>query len=509
MKKFITPVVILIIILFGLWWAFNHSFIEIALEKPGVSTEYSVGLTNQTGQTANTQTKSGSVKKLVRKGSYEVLVKQGEASYFAIVNAGGFLSTNKTSALLSKENGRTYIGNDPNPCTYLVSGVLLSSSCGSRINKLQIHIPATATLPTFSKKSSSPFSGFIEGIVGTKEGTVAIVKAPGLDENQGAPHTAYSLKSDANIIRIASLDALTEGETYEIAKYQDGFLAYRTNSDQAYYYASSQSKPTTIKLSKPKDESLKLQYIETKGQALLMHYSSISSAENKIKQSSEVHTEIEGVKKKSKSEIVVQAQAVSKNYAFDYTPLKVSFCETDKLCLLNNGVLDVYDISTNKLKKILSIINVVDFSNTTSGLLVAKNDTLLTVDISKKQGHIVLSFGKSTFCGMGTDTASSVICLKNEKGRKVALLINRAKENNDSIDKKIEQLFALPEIKDISIYGRFIHISPNAGELIYDETLKTHRYDTTVVKNVNSKISLEIDKLGIDRSIYTVVFTIK
>jgi hypothetical protein len=110
---------------------------------------------------------------------------------------------------------------------------------------------------------------------------------------------------------------------------------------------------------------------------------------------------------------------------------------------------------------------------------------------------------------MWTQASSFGLCTKDENGKKVALLVNQEQENTDSINIKIEQLARLSEVKSVSIYGRYIYISPDIGNPQPNPQTGFFEYDKTTVKNANAIINQEIDRIGISRSTYTIINTIQ
>ena len=123
------------------------------------------------------------------------------------------------------------------------------------------------------------------------------------------------------------------------------------------------------------------------------------------------------------------------------------------------------------------------------------------------KGFAEYSYGDSHFCGMQKiDTSKYVLC-SNAGSETAALLVDRNTANTDSIDKKIQQLKKISFIDNVSIYGKYIFISPNLGPLVYDNSIKGYNYDPASKRSVSSKINEEIDKIGIDRKAYSIINT--
>jgi hypothetical protein len=490
------------------WLLFSHSYIEIRLGQDATSM---VVLTDQqNGRSAEITAEGAVVRRLVRRGSHEVLVRQADSSYFAIIETRGFLSTTTVKPKFSKEKARKFIGNNPSPCMYVIDGVLLSSACGDRISQLQVHVPATALQPTFSRKSSSPFNGFVEGIVQTAEGSVVVIKAPLVDEDEGPPHGAYLIDVKGGLSNGVALEALDENTTYKIAKYQDGFIAYSSESADAYYYRNMRAQPETIRLAKPNDTSLRLQNIASRGNVLVSTYSNLAMSTGNSHDTGEVHSDVvTEIEDKPKSEIVVQDEAASQHHSFNLAPNHIRLCAANKLCLLDNGVLEVIDIANGKRARSFKVGRVTAIESTESKLLIVRANEILAIDIDSQTGAIDYSFEGYGYCGIYISGDPYVVCATNQKRKRVALLINRKADDTDGIDKKINELLEMPDIKDVSIYGNFIHISPNVGEVRPNPKTGFFEYDNSLVGQANSRISQRIDELGISRSSYTIVNTVE
>ena len=159
------------------------------------------------------------------------------------------------------------------------------------------------------------------------------------------------------------------------------------------------------------------------------------------------------------------------------------------------------------LPPIQNSINITSIQNTDVGLLALSDTRILNLDVDNKTGFVEYSFGDRKFCGLQKDVGGYLLCQTNTKGVNAVLRIDQTSNNSDSIDKKVAGLEKMSEVKNVSVYGQFLFISPDLGELVYDNSLGFFNYDPSVKQSVNDKISHQIDVLGVDRNTYHIINT--
>ena len=106
-----------ILLLGGGFWLYSHSFVQVSTNATGGEFEYEI---KEQSSDAVTTIKSNSphVRKIVKKGHYQVTVKQKNTASVAFVNTKPFLQTTKTTQELSPERNRGFIGSTPSFRTY-------------------------------------------------------------------------------------------------------------------------------------------------------------------------------------------------------------------------------------------------------------------------------------------------------------------------------------------------------------------------------------------------------
>ena len=503
-----------LLLVFGVYFVSSRAYIAINVPGAVQGSEVSYTLYNQGSKQTTSFTSSPDVRRLVPTGTYEVTVRQDGQSYLAIVDNGRFFSTTTVTAGLSGEKARSFVGNNSKSCIHLVDGTLLSIPCGDTIKNLQIHKPANATLPTFTTKASSPLEGYVESMLRIKGVNYALIKAPADGEDQGAPHTLYALTKDGITGEGRVLAGLSASQTYEAEPYRDGLLVYSLAGDSLLYYPEIGSQPVRLSVDKPKDSNLIFNLLNISGDSLVLAYSN-----NQVRQipgsltvsDEDIPLGSSSDKKKTAetSELLVFTEGQTNSYQLEGSFDNVRLCGTAKICVLNEGLLSVYATGGGELEPQYELAGVSAIEAGPSGLLVIRNEGIMNFDVETRQGSVEYSLGTYEFCGMRPVEGGYIVCTANKDGRKAALYINQTEADTDTIDKKVAQLLDDPAVKDVSVYGTYIYVSPELGERTYNSALNGYVYSAESKRNAAAAIDRKVDDLQIDRAHYTIVNTIQ
>ncbi len=502
--KIITPRratfgIVIILTAGALFWIGNQSRLTINVVNPSGSDQISISLT-RTGsskQSSMTST-SKTINRLLGMGSYEVLVRQNETSYFAVIKTNGFFRKTTVSAELRSESARSFVGDNPGPCMTYNTDRLISYTCGDLYTQARVHVPATTTQPTYVLQNPSVSSsayGQSVGIVKTSEGNLALVQtsAPTIGKN-GRSYQIFRVGSTLQPIGAVNLSDLDSNKTYGIKAFKSGFIVYDSGLSQVLYYAAMAAKPEKISIDQPKNKNLREVTLETSGDTIIALFTPEDG---------------DGVRvTRLGSEIIIKSESQTKHLSFG----KVSFssvilCGANTLCTLAKNEFQAYDVGGKKPKALFGISDVLGMRQTPSSLVVIREKETVHLDVSKRQGYVGYSFGEYVFGGTDQDDFSEpyVLRIEDKQNRYYALRINPGDSDSSALDKKLLELRSLPQIKSLSIYGNTIFISPNLGELTYNEALGSFDYDAVVKKTVNDKIDQAIATAGIDTKIYTVI----
>lgn len=476
-------VIIVIILLLIINWIINSAFIDISVVN-GKSGGYNYSFLNQSSnQSSEVKTNESNIKQLVDSGEYEVLAKQADTSFYAIVKANKFLSSTYLDANLKPENFRSFIGNNPGECMSYVNNVLVSFGCNELLANARVHIPATPSLPTYTitTRGQGP-AGYNEGIFETKEGSFALSQIPQSSEF-GQTQILYQLGNNFNNINGFRLTSLNPSTRYNSIPYKNGFIAYNQTFSELQYFPTSKDQSTNIAGVVPDSSNTPIS-LDVRDNTILTSYS-----------------------KDNKTTLYLNTDNQVKTIGVDKHYSNINFCEKKYICMLNDKTLDIYLLDNNQVQYQYSVNNVESFVNLISGLYIANNYGVLKLDIQPRTGYLSYSYGEYKFNGIvpSTSNTSYVLNLTNQNNNKVALLINPNKENTNNIDKKILVLQKDPNIRSLSIYGNFITVVPN----IPRSNQANGQFDPIKVKEINQKIQKLINESGINLDIYKFNSTIK
>jgi hypothetical protein len=498
-----------------LFWVYSHSYIVLDVSNVASTTEITYTFTEKRSNISiEYKSQDSRIRRLVARGDYTVAVRQGETSALSQIHTGGFLATTTLSQQLSPEKNRIFIGNNPNTCMHNITSVLASYPCGGDIDTLNIHVPATGQVPTYTKGVQGP-AGLIEGIVNSKQGSLVLVRLESEVPGEGNYHAIYSISATGVLLDESAhtISELKGNKQYQIKAYGDGFVIYNLSGAEFLELKSPTGKAEKLTLSQPDNKAFKPIGLEVSGKSIMTIYSDVNSYDKLNLDDSEgvkthgTSAEKQLNQKSTKTEIFIQDNGQTKQLNFGGTLIKAHACGSDQLCLLKErGKLEVYDISEQKQKLLYELGSVLDIEESSNGLIVVRNEGVYLFDTTKKTGYMEYSFGDDYgYCGIKMAEGFYTVCVTDQSGKRLALRIDQTTPNADSIDKKIAKLAGIAEIKTVSAYGTFIHVSAELGELDFRESIGGYGYDPAIIKSTNTAIDAAIKQLGIDTSKYTIV----
>lgn len=500
-KKKVFILAILFSGVFTLWWLYGHSYIEVTVNSAG-GDNFQISLTNQHDSSTKFFEGNGrTLKLLVGRSDYEVLVTRQESSQVKIVRTGGFLKKTSVSLDPQPEKHRSFIGDNPRFCTALAGSVMLSFNCGDAFDNIQLHAPATAKQASFTRKLPNTTEANILGTVTTKEGTFALIREPRQGEQTGSIFSIYPLRSDLELAGRIELPELQQDRIYNVTAYQDGFLLYDSvEYNNLLYFKTSKDKPVKLELSRPVNSKFKPYSLTTRGETVAIAYS-----DNTEGQVVDVHSDDT---EKVQNEIHLLNNATKRTILINKQYSMIDLCGDLTLCLLAGNKMEVYSIRDDIPKFQHRVVNVQSIHRSGNTLLLARINDVLEYSTDQRTGYRQYSYGSYTFCGINTDLNGYTLCLINTKQKKVALRITPSQINTDSIDKKVLGLLATNGIGDVAAYGRFIHVVPNLGKITYQSNTDSFGYDSARKRAVSESLNAAIRELDIDQNNYLIINTI-
>ncbi|HET7529282.1 MAG TPA: hypothetical protein VFJ84_03605 [Candidatus Saccharimonadales bacterium] len=466
-------------------WAYSHGTIEINVQNPSGSLVDYTFTNQQTGKTKTVRT-GPHAKIRTGSGEYEVSVRQDNKTGYLLARAGHFLKADSHSTGLSAESGVTFVGDNPAGCM-IYTGRLFSFNCGQSLyDSITLHVAATKSTPTYTTKINYGLEPLILGAVNYGDNVLLLARSVDSEGPSG-----YSLiltdKSLAPIKQVQlSLDRLDSG--YSISPYGKGFIVYSNDYRTVEIFSAYGQKPVTVNFEPPRQPGLTALSLSTDGS----HISVLS-------------TNGPGAKNPA-SEVVSYNSGRFSHYSLAESVSKAVFCGSQKLCVLSGGSLKVFALGGTAPSYLYSLsgVKALDFSSAT--LMVINDTGVIAWDADIRSGHISYSWGGYTYQTIQPAPGGYILSITDKQGNKRAAFIDSSAAS-DSIDKKILQLQALPQVSGVSIYKNYIFVTPNIGSLVYDSAAGSYMYDPAEKKAANDKITAEIKNLGINTNKYTVINT--
>ena len=136
--------------------------------------------------------------------------------------------------------------------------------------------------------------------------------------------------------------------------------------------------------------------------------------------------------------------------------------------------------------------------------MVFRDSDIVSLNIDQRTGVIAHRLGENKFCGIQNNFDNYLLCITNNKGQSSVLLVTPAKPDTDNIDDKVSKLLNLEEVSAVSAYGKYVFISANTGDLVYDATINGFTYNPTAQKAASEKIDQVITRLGAGSYIFKI-----
>ena len=517
-KLKVVLVIILGLVSIVFYMFFNYSFIEIEVVDYNQDEKLTYKITDEDKTKHRETSGSDNFRKLVSRGSYRVEIKQKENSYFEIANTKNFFQTTEIKASLSSERDREFVGDNPQPCMdYGVN--LVSWPCTGRANNGFIHTPATNTVPS-TNQNLRVFGYpalYINSVFGVDEQSYIYTQTA---FDGGSFNSVIELDTSNGVINQSGSEELDVQQTreYKATDYRGGFLLFSLDGEDLRYYDNELGGSFNQLPSLELDENESFYSLQTYND-LVVAVSGDNTVINELNKPSlftsnkptdegEQEFEDEGIAN-AKITFIEGENKTILDPGFDVTQLRL--CGENLICVLSEAVMTVYSIEGGNLDELYSIPDVVQIESFNENVLLINDVGVLYFDVEERSGYYQYTFDDYVYCGVSVFGEKYGVCVDDGLGSnrsRSVLLINPEEENTDSIDKKIYKLSELEEVKTISIYNNYIHISPEVGELAFDEELGRYTYSESLINRASSSINQHIDKYNIDTDKYNIINTL-
>ncbi|HSH55911.1 MAG TPA: hypothetical protein VK983_03735 [Candidatus Limnocylindrales bacterium] len=492
--------IIAILVLSGLMilvWLSTHSRMTITMTgNSSQPTTYK--LVSDTGASTTGTFNEQSTTQIVSKGKYQIIIQQGEKSYVRLVSTPGFLGRIHIQASPKSELSRKYIGNNPRYCMHYIGERLVSADCGQDFQAFQLHVPASTELSTYVEPIlGNGIIGTSEGIVETKLGTIAVVRAEYSHEGIYG-HYAHLVDGAVKSLKAVKLEGLDFNRTYNILAYKEGFVAYDSKFEDIFYISSLAVPPVRLDIKPPKGETLYPYILDARGKTLAVAYSPYSEGYQ-----GDTDEEVERARAENTALVIVK-DGKQRTYETKgvYSALKI--CTDDYICTLSGSRATIHSLDGKQLIDTYEYQDVRDLQVIADHLKLVTDDSVVSLDLSSGEGFVDYTFSEYEYCGMQSAGRDYVLCILTGKTGKSALYIGSSDGHTDDIDKRILEASKDPAITTISIYGQFITIAPEYGDPLYDPVTGLNRIDPGTRRKINDRVRTIITGARLNQEPYVV-----
>jgi hypothetical protein len=503
-KSIIKLVVALAVVLVALIWMYTHSILEIRVED---NTDTTYSLMKSNGEVSKPQQLNGNKKVVVGANTYMVIVKSPESSFTKFITTKRFLGTTTVQATPVKESARTFVGNNPSPCMYLMGEHFYSNECYSGATGLVEHVAATKDLPTYTKSVS---------IAGTKSEVISMAQIKsgaivGLAyDGENTTYSIVELNSDLSVKATYDYKPVDPTLSYSLKPFMDGFIVYNSTSGTLDYFPNLGDTPHPILIDKAKDTSLSVLYnTEIYPEQIVTAY---VSKDNVLAKDPTDHDSQSNFPEKgdTKTEFVITTSDKQQHITTNQTFKTALLCAENILCTFNQHTVTIYKIKNDQTGKPYFVINKAQaIMNDGHVNRFITDQGVLALDLNMETGHYEYTFGLYRFSdvSLSSEPGSYLLSVINPSNNKVALLISPDNLVQNHIDKQVLQLANKPFVSDVSVNRNFIFIVPNYGEQVFNNFTMTYSYLPQTVRDVNAKIDELTKASDINKSEYQFVST--
>lgn len=493
-KKLVTWGLVGIVLLFIatiVHWFFTTSYIVITTQSSSDSISYNI--LNQKNKKSDIEdSRQKTIKKRVKKGDYEVLVKSDGRSFFKVIKTSGFLSKTIVNATLESEKYREFVGDNPGPCAHYDS-ILFSYACTGDLSDLSVHVPATKDIPTstLSIQSADFENASIGGVIKLGSKRYVYTQAPVEHEVTEKQSLLLEIDDQLNTLSTTALKGIPTISDQRIQRHKDGFLIYSNVSNEANYFKDKDGQPEKIAVRPYSGEGFSsVGTIASEDKVAAIYINSEQNQENQDSQET----------KKGKTALSIRANNQDSEYEINKYYTKALFCGKDYICFQSGQELFIYQIGDSKLKELYKITNVTDFNIKDETLYISRDREIISLKLSTKIGSINYSFGSYSNCGISMNSATGyLVCIINKSSDRSMIAINTSKDNSTNIDKKIFELSEKPDIEHITVYRNFIKITPNTGSPVYNPTTKNYEPVPAIRAKAYLAIEQAIQTIGFNK----------
>lgn len=484
-------------IIYSLVWFASTGSVDVKVVNGSGNSSYSYSFSGNSSS-SEVESEATHVKKRLKKGTYFVTVQSNESSSIKLISVGGWLKTSSVDLSLEPEKAREFVGDEPGFCMNYSQDFLYSFDC-SEPGGLKAHQPAKADTPTSVVSEAEPPYLNLRDIITVQGKPRAFVVDP--DGHSGDSGVEmYNIDQSLSLDGRLDLQGVGSTTNPRAMAYKDGYVVYSKDFSVIKFFDPTDEDGSDIGQIKPAPEYVNPVELSIFNDEFGGLFNGSNEGED-IGSSGNTNDKQEVSKGESQFVFLKSKQTIKLKKTYTSGVI----CGENRLCLIGNHVLDIYEVRGNKAKLIVSFPGAEKVAANNGKISLITDKGLVVLDQTSLNGSLYYSFAEGAgYCGFTSAGDKYVVCATNEKAGTSALLVDPSRVNDDSIDKKIAKLISDESIKDISIYKKFIFISPSLNEFVYDPVLNIQTYNPEKLKESTNKINSLISSSGIDRNKYSI-----
>ncbi|QQS18955.1 hypothetical protein IPL68_02760 [Candidatus Saccharibacteria bacterium] len=462
----------------GLSWIWGHSYIYLVNNTSHARTYRFI---NSSGVATSFRSSDKIVKRVVKNDTYQIVVQQDSKNFFAVRKTQGLLRSISIDVGLVREKSRSFVGNNPSPCAYVIGDAMFSAECDGSAYRIEKHLPASGYTPSYSTQlSSNNLYGELAGMATTRAGDyVALLK----DVEGLAGYSLQVINSDLVGAERVRIDALDPNYVYEIRPYGNGVLVYENSRADYFYINPVDMSSVRLRPELPRQNGLSIAGVRTHKDDIIILYSENSTTENLNPENDmTATTELAGT-----SEVIVYNKQKQKHFILPNIYSSATTCGQGRLCAIGLAGMAVYDISESKPRKLYVIPGVTDmFETSSSNLRIVSSLGVMSYNPLSDSGFYDYTFGDYRPCGFSPAPGDTyLLCLVDIRQDKIGLLIGDGETTETNpIDKIVLNVLRSETVSSVSVYRNLVIITPQ----YYDSASRKARDEKMVQRDLRSII---------------------
>lgn len=416
----------------------------------------------------------------IKQGLYRVEVfDDSHNSAIGFINVKGRLATSTLSLKADQQYGQEILGKNPSNCMGMLAGLMYSNDCQGDFSLSKLHLAANEVTPPITMAPRNPpanatvLSQFEE--LGKTYLVISESGAVFLNE------LIYNeLDRSLSLRRVRDMNINNSVDRVFGQKTTFGYVLADPAHQKAYYYTGLGVEPTkTVDLPTPRysDYSAGAYAFKENGDIAIFEKQAI--------------VRVEGTTTSGNLRLKDVTREINRDVR------KLDFCFGDKLCALEeNNRVQVFSNSGGSLKivgELTGVTNFASFGN--SNILVAVSGGLALLNESLSGSYLVYGSGLSIESINLLPDGDVLAKIGGSKGD-IGLRLSKTLPDNRLLY-KYGALESRAYIKSLSVYKKYLYITPEAGRPEYNAALELYDYPQPTVDNIRQQLNKDRTELDL------------